>query len=47
MKKHEPLQGVDSIRGDNEFTAIRNIFNEMHARDTSKKIRATWQSKVR
>lgn len=39
--------GVDSTKGDNEFTAIRNIFNEMHARDTSKKIRATWQSKGR
>lgn len=39
--------GVDSKRGDNEFTAIRNIFNEMYARDTSKKIRATWQSKGR
>ena len=37
--------GVDSIRGENEFTAIRNVFNEMYARDTSKKIRATWQSK--
>ena len=39
--------GVDSQRGDNEFAAIRNIFNEMYARDTSKKIRATWQSKGR
>lgn len=37
--------GVDSMRGENEFTAIRNVFNEMYARDTSKKIRATWQSK--
>ena len=37
--------GVDSTRGENEFTAIRNVFNEMYARDTSKKIRATWQSK--
>jgi len=37
--------GVDSTRGDNEFTAIRNVFNEMYARDTSKKIRATWRSK--
>ena len=27
------------------LTAIRNVFNEMYARDTSKKIRATWQSK--
>jgi DNA invertase Pin-like site-specific DNA recombinase len=39
--------GVDSKRGDNEFAAIRNIFNEMYARDTSKKIRATWQNKGR
>jgi DNA invertase Pin-like site-specific DNA recombinase len=37
--------GVDSTRGDNEFAAIRNIFNEMYARDTSKKIRATWKTK--
>ena len=37
--------GVDSTRGESEFTAIRNVFNEMYARDTSKKIRATWQSK--
>lgn len=37
--------GIDSTRGENEFTAIRNVFNEMYARDTSKKIRATWQSK--
>ena len=37
--------GVDSKRGDNEFAAIRNIFNEMYARDTSKKIRDTWKSK--
>jgi DNA invertase Pin-like site-specific DNA recombinase len=37
--------GVDSKRGENEFTAIRNVFNEMFARDTSKKIRATWQTK--
>lgn len=39
--------GVDSIRGDSEFTAIRNVFNEMYAKDTSKKIKATWQSKGR
>ena len=37
--------GVDSTRNENEFAAIRNIFNEMHARDTSKKVKATWQSK--
>ncbi len=39
--------GVDSVRGDSEFTAIRNVFNEMYAKDTSKKIKATWQSKGR
>ncbi|NCE66546.1 hypothetical protein D1159_18805 [Pseudoflavonifractor sp. 524-17] len=39
--------GVDSIRGDSEFTAIRNVFNEMFAKDTSKKIRATFQAKGR
>ena len=39
--------GVDSVRGDSEFTAIRNVLNEMYAKDTSKKIRATWQSKGR
>lgn len=32
--------GVDSVRGDSEFTAIRNVFNDFCARDTSKKIRA-------
>ncbi|MDR2570004.1 MAG: DUF4368 domain-containing protein [Oscillospiraceae bacterium] len=37
--------GVDSTKGDNEFTAIRNVFNEMYARDTSKKCRAVKQSK--
>ena len=37
--------GVDSTRGENEFTAIRNVFNEMYARDTSKKCKAAWQSK--
>jgi hypothetical protein len=37
--------GVDSTRGENEFTAIRNVFNEMFARDTSKKLKATWQNK--
>ena len=36
---------VDSTRGENEFTTICNVFNEMYARDTSKKIHATFQSK--
>ena len=38
---------VDSTRGENEFTAIRNVFNEMFARDTSKKVRASYQAKSR
>ena len=37
--------GVDSTRGENEFTAICNVFNEMYALDTSKKTRAAWQAK--
>ena len=37
--------GVDSINGNDEFAAIRNIFNEMYAKDTSKKIRSGLQSK--
>ncbi len=37
--------GVDSEREDNDFTPIRNLFNEFYAKDTSKKIRAVWKSK--
>ena len=37
--------GVDSANGSDEFTAIRNIFNEMYAKDASKKIRASLKSK--
>ncbi|NBI80573.1 DUF4368 domain-containing protein [Clostridiaceae bacterium] len=37
--------GVDSERGDNDFTPFRNIFNEWLVRDTSKKIRAVKRSK--
>lgn len=37
--------GVDSTCSDNEFTVIRNIFNEMYGRDTSKKILAAFQVK--
>ena len=32
--------GVDSDKGDNDFTPFRNLFNDFYARDTSKKIRA-------
>ena len=38
--------GVDTSRDDNEFTPLRNWFNEFYARDTSKKIRAVKQAKA-
>ena len=38
--------GVDTAREDNEFTPLRNWFNEVYARDTSKKIRAVKQAKA-
>ncbi|WP_260489348.1 recombinase family protein [Listeria booriae] len=37
--------GVDSEKGDNEFTPFRNIINEWYAKDTSKKIRAVFKAK--
>ena len=37
--------GVDSEKGDNDFTPFRNIINEWYAKDTSKKIRAVMKSK--
>lgn len=37
--------GVDSTKGDNEFTPFRNIINEWYAKDTSKKIRAVMRVK--
>ena len=38
--------GVDSANpADNDFTPFRNIMNEYYARDTSRKIRSTFQSK--
>lgn len=37
---------VDTFRDDNEFTPLRNWFNEFYARDTSKKIRAVKQAKA-
>ena len=37
--------GVDSARGDDDFTPFRNIMNEYYVRDTSHKIRSTFQSK--
>lgn len=38
---------VDTAREDNEFTPLRNWFNEFYARDTSKKIRAVKLEKAR
>ena len=32
--------GVDSAKGDNDFTPFRNLFNNFYAKDTSKKVRA-------
>ena len=37
--------GVDSDKGDNDFTPCRNLFNDFYARDTSKKIRAVMRAK--
>ena len=37
--------GVDSAMGDNDFTPLRNLFNEWLVRDTSKKIKAVKRSK--
>ncbi len=37
--------GVDSDKGENDFTPFRNLFNDFYARDTSKKIRAVMRSK--
>ena len=37
--------GVDSARGDDDFTPFRNIMNEFYCRDTSRKIRSTFQAK--
>ena len=37
--------GVDSAQGDNDFTPLRNLFNEWMVRDTSKKIKAVFKSK--
>ena len=31
---------IDSFKGENDFTALRSIFNEWHVRDTSRKVRA-------
>ena len=37
--------GVDSMNGVNDFAGIKNYFNDLYARDTSKKIRAVQRAK--
>ena len=37
--------GVDSLKGDDDFTPFRNIMNEFYARDTSRKILSVFKSK--
>ena len=36
--------GVDSIHSDNDIAPFRNLFNEFHSRDTSKKIKAAMRA---
>ena len=37
--------GVDSFRGEDDFTPFRNIMNEYYLRDTSRKIKSAFQAK--
>lgn len=37
--------GVDSARGTDDFTPIRNVFNDFYAKDTSKKVRAVLKAR--
>ncbi len=37
--------GVDSFKGDDDFTPFRNIMNEWYLRDASKKIKSVFQAK--
>ena len=39
--------GVDSAKGEDDFTPIRSLFNDFYARDTSRKVRAVMQAKGR
>lgn len=43
---------VDSAKSDNDFTPFRNLLNDFHSKDTSKKVRAikralAWQRNLR
>ena len=37
--------GVDSAKGDDDFTPFRNLMNEFYARDTSRKIKSVFKAK--
>ncbi len=37
--------GVDSDKGEDDFTPVRSLFNDFYARDTSRKVRAVMQAK--
>lgn len=37
--------GVDSERGDSDFTPVRNLFNDFYAKDTSRKVRAVLRAR--
>ena len=37
--------GVDSAKGQDDFTPFRNLFNDFYARDTSRKVRAVMKAK--
>lgn len=39
--------GVDTSKGDNDFTPFRNIINEWYAKDTSRKIKAVINAKAK
>ena len=38
--------GIDSQKGENDFAALKNLFNEWHVRDTSRKVRAVKDMKA-
>ena len=38
--------GVDSAKGENDFTPFLNIMYEFYARDTSRKIKSVFKAKV-
>ena len=39
-------EGIDTAKGEDDFMPFRNIISEWHARDTSRKIKAVFQSRM-